>query len=250
MIQTFLFLVVIPVILYKILRRPVTVLRGMAIHHPPHVTSTLLEGFAPLEEWQKNLSKGLLVQGVEVKKVTVREAYMFGPRIGFLFLDADLVLDGRPIPGAVLLRGASVSALLWYRVSGVVHVVMVRQPRVATGRMVWEVPAGMADGEGTLKGQMFKEIYEETGLTFNTDDLICHGSRLTSCGILDEDMVLYSKEIDPPSFSLNGKFGNVDEDEMIVGVDAVSLDDPRSKEDGKLAMLLSVVFGRDGCPPQ
>ena len=112
---------------------------------------------------------------------------------------------------------------------------------------MWEVPAGMADAEGTLQGQMFKEIKEETGLVVNIDTLAHHGASYTSCGLLDEEVELYSCQLDPVQFlvdtSRQQALGNRTEGELITNVEAIPLSDPRMQEDGKLRILLSHVFG-------
>lgn len=217
-----------------------SLIHGMWVEYPEHVNGVHVAAFAPFIDWQRNLAQGLLAEGGVVEKVTIRDAYLFGSRIGFLLMDVDMHMDGVKLPGAVMLRGTSVAVLLWYKVEDAVHVVLVRQPRVATGRMMWEVPAGMADGDGTLKGQMFKEIQEETGLTLNIQDLKHHAAApYTSCGLLDERLELYSMRIDPDVMAKAGSQGNRAEGELITNVEAVPLTDPRTLEDGKLQMLLA-----------
>ena len=193
------------------------------------------------------MTRGLLAQGAVVEKVSIRDSYMFGPRIGFMLMDVTVHMNGVKLPGAVLLRGKSLAVLLWYRewVSGDVYVVLVHQARVATGRMTWEVPAGMADVNGTLKGQMFTEIQEETGLTLNVNELVHHQhmSPYTSCGLLDETLELYSMQVSPDVMTkaTSTVLGNTEEGEVITNVSAVPLSDARTLEDGKLRMLLSAV---------
>ena len=223
------------------------VLNDMWIEYPKYMDASLIRAFAPLREWQTNVKRGLLAQGAIVEKISIRDSYMFGPRIGFMLMDVTMHMNGVKLPGAVLLRGKSVAVLLWYRewVSGDIHVVLVRQARVATGRMTWEVPAGMADGNGTLKGQMFNEIKEETGLTLNVNELVHHGdaSPYTSSGLLDETLELYSMQVSPDVMTkaMRTVLGKKEEGELITNVCAVPLSDARTLEDGKLRMLLSIV---------
>ena len=125
---------------------------------------------------------------------------------------------------------------------------LVRQPRVAVGRMTWEVPAGMVDRSGCLKGHMLEEIKQETGISVNIDDLHHHGSTYTSPGILDETLELYSLQLTctDETFRKNGKQqGLQEEGEVVTNVEAVYLDDPRVLEDAKLRTLLSVVDVKD-----
>lgn len=240
---------VLMAVLYFLLRPrrlAAMVLNGMVVHFPATIDKKLIANFTPLLEWQTNICKGLVANGASISKVVVRDAYMFGPRIGFLLLDVEVEMFGVLLPGAVLLRGRSVAVLLWYRHpdDGVLHVVLVRQPRVAIGVMSWEVPAGMADGSGLLKGQMFKEIEEETGLSLNVNDLEHHANDNphTSCGLLDERLELYSMEISPHVIKTSDQIrGNFDQGEIITNVEAVPVHDARVRNDGKLRVLLSIV---------
>ena len=77
-------------------------------------------------------------------------------------MEVNTAFRDKIIPGIVLLRGPSCAVLLWYVVDEVKYAIMIQQPRVATGKLTWEVPAGMLDGEKDVKGKMFEEIKEET----------------------------------------------------------------------------------------
>lgn len=244
-------LIAILCIVLYILFRPrqvgIMMMNGMWFEYTMHMDESPIRNFQPLIEWQTNIRRGLLAQGAILEKVSIRDMYMFGPCIGFMLMDVTVHMNGVKLPGAVLLRGKSVAVLLWYRewVTEDVHVILVHQPRVATGGMTWEVPAGMADGDGDLKGQMFKELEEETGLALNINDL-SHAveTPYTSSGLLDETLELYSMQVSPDVMKdVDGDQtrGNKEEGEMITKVRAVSLTDARALEDGKLRILLSSV---------
>lgn len=229
-------------------RSGIMLMNEMWFEYPMYMDSALIRNFQPLVAWQKNITRGLIAQGAILEKVSIRDTYMFGPRIGFMLMDVTMHMNGVKLPGAVLLRGKSVAVLLWYRewVTKDVHVVLVHQPRVATGGMTWEVPAGMADGNGDLKGQMFNELKEETGLALNINDLSHHAfeTPYTSSGLLDETLELYSMQVSPDVMKdVDGDQtrGNKEEGEIIAKVHAVSLTDARALEDGKLRILLSTV---------
>ena len=220
-------------------------IRGMRVRHMLGIDPGAIASFHAFQKWQSNVERGLVAQdGVVIDLVTVRDVYMFGPRIGFLLLDVDATMDGVRLPGAVLLRGASAVVLMWFRVEGHVRVLLVKQPRLATGRCTWEPPAGMIDGNGDIQGRMFLEIREETGVVVRKEDLVHHSDvrPYTSCGLLDEELELFSVEIDPPDLdSPGGVLGNRSEGEVICTVEAVPLEDPRVCMDAKLLLLLSVV---------
>ena len=53
------------------------------------------------------------------------------------------------------------------------YAILAVQPRVPTGSLSFiELPAGMLDDSGTFAGAAAKEIQEETGLEFSSEDLI------------------------------------------------------------------------------
>ena len=243
-------IILLCIALFLLLRqRRIRIMRmnKMWFEYPNHMNESSIRNFKPLVVWQKRVTRGLLAQGAVLEKVVVRDAYMFGTRVGFMLLDVSIRMNGVKLPGAVLLRGKTVAVLLWYRecLTEDVRVVLVRQPRVATGYMTWEVPAGMADDNGDLQGQMFKELKEETGLALNMNDLSHHAcvAPYTSSGLLDETLELYSMRVSPDVMKgLSSEIrGNEGEGEMITMVRAVSLTDARTLEDGKLRILLSSV---------
>lgn len=225
----------------------IMIMNDIWFEYPMYMDKSLIRNFQPFVEWQKNITRGLLAQGAIIGKVSIRDTYMFGPCIGFMLMDVTIHMNGVKLPGAVLLRGKSVAVLLWYRewVTKDVYVILVHQPRVATGGMTWEVPAGMADGD--LKGQMFKELEEETGIALNINDLSHHAfeTPYTSSGLLDETLELYSMQVSPDvmkGVASDQTRGKKEEGEMITKVRAVSLTDARALEDGKLRILLSSVM--------
>lgn len=211
------------------------------------VSAAQIEAFAPLRTWIEQNS-------FDVKRIVVRDAYMFGPcRVGFLFLDVPDVKhdDGTVLPGAVMLRGRSAAALLWFKKEGCVHALMVRQPRLAAGVWTWEVPAGMADEEtGDLRGRMFDEVREETGIVVALEDLVrLPDAPMSSPGLLDETYELFAYRIDPEGIPVWGAMRNKEpeadegyglraEGEVISDVVAWSIDDPVARKDGKLLMLV------------
>jgi hypothetical protein len=221
---------------------------AITIELAPSVTNVTLEDvltFAPFREWLTKVKRYLMTNDeFTLHSIKVLNVYMFGSqRIGFVFLDAHITHGRVRLPGAVLLRGNSAAVLLWYVHNDTTYVVAVRQPRVAMGDVVWEVPAGMVSGDGSLRGTMFDEIREETGIDVNVCDLRHHADTrpFTSCGLLDERLCLFSAKIDASMFNDRAKTrGNTKEGEVIVGVEAMRLDDMRIQDDAKFHTLLSV----------
>lgn len=217
---------------------------GMILTHKADVDPSLLRAFQPLAAWQDNMRDGLLSSGAVLEGVTVRDVYLFGPRIGFLLLDVTLRFEGVRLPGAVLLRGRSCAVLLWFKTEeGAIHAVLVQQPRVATGGFTWEAPAGMVDDHGDVKGQMFKEIAQETGLEVCAKDLVPLGEApFSSPGLLDETLELFSLEVDRRLLlgRTSASLGETAEGEVITKVRAFDVCDPTARHDAKLRLLLEV----------
>ena len=113
---------------------------------------------------------------------------------------------------------------------------MVEQPRVPAGRFLWELPAGMLENK-TLKGAMFDEIREETGIVVSEDRLLCIGKNVfSSSGILDEEFTVFSAYC--PEMVDAVPCGNYEEDEIISKVQAFPIKNI-PMDDGKVGIALS-----------
>lgn len=178
--------------------------------------SELIKNFEPFKEWYASVKENLLNDENYLEKIRVIEEYKFGNKLGFLIMDVKLNYEEKYIPGFVILRGPSCAVLMWYEVLGDIYVLMVRQPRLATGKLVWEVPAGMLDGETkSIKGKMMNEIEEETGIIIEEEKLVYLDTSYSSCGITDERYIFFSMEINPSSV-LNISPENLGTDDEII----------------------------------
>jgi ADP-sugar diphosphatase len=110
---------------------------------------------------------------IKVEKVFISSVDYFGPRVGFLKIEAHAYYHGIKIPGICFLRGGAVSILVLLECEGETYVVLTRQPRVPVGSDgLLELPAGMLDGSGAFAGVAAKELAEETGMILKATDLI------------------------------------------------------------------------------
>jgi ADP-sugar diphosphatase len=121
-------------------------------------------------DWLSSLDSSLDLQAIELQSV---DRFSTG-RVGFIKFKSTTVRNGVPIPGICLLRGAAVALLLEIADSetGDLWTVLTRQPRVPTGKIMLEIPAGMVDGSGNLRGVAMKELEEECGLVAQPEELI------------------------------------------------------------------------------
>ena len=122
----------------------------------------------PFVDWAAGLDAELAIQ-----KVVVQSVDYFGPRVGFLKVEAVALFNGVRVPGICFLRGGAVSILVLLKCEGETWVVCTRQPRVPVGRAaLLELPAGMLDDSGAFAGVAAKELAEETGIRLGAKDLV------------------------------------------------------------------------------
>ncbi|OHS98774.1 hydrolase, NUDIX family protein [Tritrichomonas foetus] len=178
----------------------------------------------------KNWLAGL-DDSLEVKSLEIQSVDKFGSsRVGFVKIKAHVERNGTSIPGIVLLRGSAVAMLLIItdEQTNEQFTILTKQPRVPTGRILLELPAGMSDGEGNLKGVAIKELEEECGIKVDASELIdlteltydqSANGVFTSGGLLDEYIKLFAckktmkhEEI----LALEGKLGGESPHEQII----------------------------------
>ena len=119
------------------------------------------------QDWVASIDPKFVVNSIHIQSID-----MFGERIGFIKLKADITKDGIQVPGIVFLRGGTVVLLPLLECDGNIYTILTVQARVPTGESEFsELPAGMVDN-GTFSGAAAKELQEETGLEFGEDELI------------------------------------------------------------------------------
>ncbi|KAL2064218.1 hypothetical protein VTL71DRAFT_4712 [Oculimacula yallundae] len=146
--------------------------------------------FPAFKNWLSTLQSNLSLQGnpshvyhkypYVLRDINIQSIDRFGKRIGFMKIAANITnTENESLPGAILLRGASVGMLVLLQPSDLPpssqaekHVILTVQSRIATGGLQFiELPAGMVDG-GTFSGAAAKEIKEELGLEIPEDELV------------------------------------------------------------------------------
>jgi ADP-sugar diphosphatase len=176
--------------------------------------------------WLANLDPSFDLKSVEFQSVD-----KFGTgRVGFIKFIAHIERNGIKIPGIVLLRGPAVAILLIIsdESTGEEWTILTEQPRVPAGKLLLEIPAGMTDSNGNLKGVAVKELEEECGLVAKPDDLIdltelTYGKTQSgvymSAGLCDETLRLFLWKLSMTHerlTQLEGKLGGEDAHEQIV----------------------------------
>ena len=175
--------------------------------------------------WLEGLDPSFDLESIEMQSVD-----KFGTgRVGFIKFVSHIKRNGVRIPGIVLLRGQAVAMLLHITDEDTndVYTILTEQPRVPTGGIMLEIPAGMTDGDGNLKGVAVKELEEECGLKVRSEDLIDLVSLamgdsvpgiVMSGGLCDESIKLFLWKARMPHsriVELEGKLGGEDSHEQI-----------------------------------
>jgi ADP-sugar diphosphatase len=193
----------------------------------------------PFVDWAEGIGADASIHKAVVENVHIQSMDMFGPRVGFLKIKATVTVDGKTVPGIVFMRGGAVAILVVLKHEDKLYTVMVRQPRIAVGKMsLAEIPAGMLDGLGDFTGVAAKELKEETGIVINEKDLVnmtdlaygeTYPGMYPSCGGTDEfnKLFLYREEVKDAEQlnSLQGKCTGVAAEGEMIKLEIIPLDD-------------------------
>ena len=178
-----------------------------------------------IKNWLESLDESMTLQSITFQSVD----FFSSNHIGFIKFKADIKRNGSSLPGICLLRGSAISLLIIFidEETGKKWTVLTRQPRVPTGNIALELPAGMTDGNGDIKGVAIREVEEECGIKIPSNELIdltalAYGDKTkgvpTSGGLLDETLHLFAwhkKLKHEKILELEGRKGGIDEHEQI-----------------------------------
>jgi ADP-sugar diphosphatase len=207
---------------------------SIPVAYHPHITEEQKNALMNSPKFQNWVSG--LVEQFTVLNIQIRDVYMFGKSVGFIFANADIPLDptnptSKPIPGAAFIRGGAVGilTLIKSRQSQQVFTVMTVQSRVPVSKSSFvEIPAGMLDGSRNFSGVAAQEMKEETGLSPNESDLVYLGNMYPSAGGCDEVIGLFCYGVimdDSEIAKLQGKCTGLREHGEAITLKVSSLDE-------------------------
>lgn len=179
----------------------------------------------PFLEWvQKCRDSKLVIHDLYIQSVD-----MFGPNVGFIKFRTSVTANGVTKTHIVFLRSDAVGVLVVLICNGVRYLVLTRQARVPTGSANFlEIPAGMMDASGDVKGVALKELEEETGITIHSDQLSKIVSMVPSAGGTCETLHLFSCEIECTKEKLEeyqGKLTGLIKEGEVITLEVLSLED-------------------------
>ena len=195
----------------------------MSISFAPGVDSAVLEKTNLVSDWLSTVDPNWVIKKCTVMSVDVWPSGV----VGFIELDVTYSIGDTQHNERIILSGGSVCAALVVKCSddGKLYTVLVRQPRIASGMLTLEYPAGMTDGSSDYRGTAIRELKEECGLDIDDSELIDVGAMLGT-----DYFYVHSERFDEhtPIFmvkremtkeqlqSLEGRECGADEDEQIV----------------------------------
>lgn len=206
---------------------------SVPITHESNIDPNVCLDSPLFNEWKNKLPNDWLVTGLHIQSMD-----KFGDRVAFIKMNASILNTKTNIfkPTICFLRGGSVAILIIIQCEGKEYVIIADQQRVpASLSKSFEIPAGMLDGHGDVKGVTITEIREETGLYIDKIDLVnlselvmryCHPTQpilspgmYPSPGGCDEKIVIFLYRCSMTKDQLNklqGKLtGNKEEEEAI-----------------------------------
>ena len=108
--------------------------------------------------------------------------------------------EGNKIPPICFLKGEVVCVLICFidSLTKEKYLLLVRQRRICDGSLTYEHPAGMLDSERDAAAVAAREVWEETGIKIETEQLIKLNDEpfFPSTGTSDEAMYLYYCEME------------------------------------------------------
>lgn len=149
--------------------------------------------------WRSHLLRnGLEIQNTE--EVYTRRNHNGEVLFSLLMLNASTP-EGNKIPPICFLKGEVVTVLVCLidRSTREKYLLLVRQRRIAEGALTYEHPAGMVDNTQTPSEVAVREIFEETGISIDENQLraVLNNRRLfPSTGTSDECMYLFFTELE------------------------------------------------------
>ena len=115
--------------------------------------------------------------------------------------------EGNKIPPICFLKGEVVCVLICFidSISKKKYLLLVQQRRICDGSMTYEHPAGMLDSESDASSVAAREVWEETGIAIEKEQLVKLNDHpyFPSTGTSDEAMYLFYCELELSTEQIN-----------------------------------------------
>jgi 8-oxo-dGTP pyrophosphatase MutT (NUDIX family) len=207
-----------------------------------------------LNDWLLRTQKEFEIKGIHFEQVDfVHRSGVKQPL--FIKLKAEAYDSlGRKANGITLLRGHAVAIAVMIECENEWYTLLVCQPRLGVGQVLCpEIPAGMMDTSDHFEDLAIKELKEETGLDFNTEDLIDllefwgtpEELTFSSTGLIDEGLKLFAAIKIMTRDELNeleGKCLGAESENEFIQLKSVPLSQARFALQDSKSMLALLIF--------
>lgn len=146
------------------------------IHIPDGISVDAIEKSPLLSNWFQCLDPT-----VRVLEVNILSVDFFGKRIGFIEIEVTYQITNhksseneKKKTERIILSGKScmICSILYATDTKELFTILVNQPRIGCGKIMYEYPAGMTDGSNDYRLTASRELSEEVGIKCSPEDMI------------------------------------------------------------------------------
>ena len=148
-------------------------------------------------KFKEYVLKNISNKNVKIKNITIYKVHFFKGEVGFIYLESDIYIEGKKVPGISFIRGNSVAILPVIKIkeTNEIYTILVEQYRNSIGQFEKDLPAGIVDENEELYSTVIKELEEETGLKIKNNFKLIYKFNPSSGGS-DETVFIYSIDIE------------------------------------------------------
>ena len=194
------------------------------IKYPSNVTDSHISKSIHITSWSKMIDHSIKIGSFDIKSVDIFP----GDRIGFIEADINYTSNNINNSERIILVGgsASIVVLIICEETKDIYTVLVKQPRIGSGGLQYEFPAGLADDSTDFRMTAVRELEEECGIIVDKESIVnlselINGSDekyFTHAHNFYEEVSFYLavKTMKMSEIKgLDGRYGGVDEEEQI-----------------------------------
>lgn len=194
------------------------------INYPKDLSKDLISKSILLPMWSQQLDDKININSVDIKTADIFP----GNRIGFFEAEIDYTSNSHNDKKRIMMSGGSASIVVLIRCTDTdeIYTVLVKQPRIGSGQLIFEYPAGLTDDSTDFRLTAVRELDEECGIKAQVEEVININNLVfekdtkfyTNAQIFYEEtsvfLVVKKMTLDEIK-SLEGRNGGVDEEEQI-----------------------------------
>lgn len=194
------------------------------INYPKDLSKDLISKSILLPMWSQQLDDKIQVNSVDIVSADIFP----GNRIGFFESEINYTANSHQEQKRIMMSGGSASIVVLIRCidTNEIYTALVKQPRIGSGQLILEYPAGLTDDSTDFRLAAVRELEEECGIIANVEEVInindlVYGKDVkfyTNAQMFYEEasvfLVVKKMKLEEIK-ALEGRNGGVDEEEQI-----------------------------------